>query len=338
MIRSVALHLLLILALFTTTLLHNASAFPGAAGHCQTGDLSGKFSGHGESGGGPISNGSLRVKFGTTTLQTWTTTKLVSDQTYTVTLDFTTSSTNFFFRGFLFRLSGTNGENAEGSFSLSGDSNVQFKSCDAGISGVTHNSRADKRSISFDFEYTQSIDADLLLEVTVVRERAADNWFYSAFNLQIGDGGTTVTPAPVPVVTSTVAPSNAPFVAPTETTPSPVVAPAVAPSCNDPPFRFRVVKPDGSKIWRDCLWVKTKSTQWRCSWEGVSTMCPVACGTCSACVDSTARFKFDKDPDDGTRDLVTRDCSWTANRATAFRCTTIEGMQDACRETCGSCT
>ncbi len=65
-------------------------------------------------------------------------------------------------------------------------------------------------------------------------------------------------------------------------------------------------------------------------------MCPSTCGNCETCVDSTSRFKFDKIPGDESS-RVTRDCSWTANKATTYRCETIDGMEDACRVTCGNC-
>ncbi len=35
-------------------------------------------------------------------------------------------------------------------------------------------------------------------------------------------------------------------------------------SCYDSPFRFRTKKPSGETIWRDCKWVATKSSKWRC--------------------------------------------------------------------------
>jgi len=131
----------------------------------------------------------------------------------------------------------------------------------------------------------------------------------------------------------TISTSASPTVFPSESSPPP----STQSICQDPPFRFRVIKPDGRRIFRDCEWVKAQSTNWRCSWPGVATMCPATCGTCDTCVDSTARFKFDKDPNDGVREFVTRGCTWTANKATLYRCTSIDGMEDACRETCGKC-
>ncbi len=114
------------------------------------------------------------------------------------------------------------------------------------------------------------------------------------------------------------------------------ICPSTTPSsCNDSPFRFKTIKPtDGSKVMRDCGWAATRSTKVRCSWDGVASMCPSTCGTCNTCVDSTSRFKFFKNPTDKKK--IARDCSWTANKSTNFRCA-IEGMEDTCRKTCGTC-
>lgn len=276
-----------------TNQIHVADAFPGAAGHCDTGDLSGKGSGHGESGGGPLSNGQLQIKFDNQILRSWETLTLNANQEYDVTLDFSTSLPSFFFRGFLFRVSGSNGEDTSGTFYVGSDDNAQeLSTCAADVSGMTHTNRDDKTSVSFKFQYTASANADLNLEVTVVRERAADNWFYTPYTIQIGSGGTD--------------------------------------TCTDPMFRFRIVKTDGRKIWRDCLWVANKSES-RCSLEGVSSMCPDACGSCDTCVDSSSRFKFDK----STGETITRNCGWTS--AKPHRCNSVDNMQYACRQTCGEC-
>lgn len=322
-------------------------AFPGAAGHCDSGDLSGKFSGHGEFGGGPLTNGSLRVKIGTSILQTFTAAQLNANQLYTVTLEFTTSSPSFFFRGFLFRLSGQNGENVEGTLSVGSDGNVQLKSgCDDGISAVTHTNRLDKTSMTFEFEYTESLSANLFLEVTVVRERARDNWFYSGFNIQIGDGGSSETDAPTlsPVsdssetnapsvtVTSGPGPTNAPTASPTASlTSSPTASPNAIAGCTDSPLRFRTVnKRTGKFIWRDCKWAGNKSTNYRCTFDSVMSMCPVTCDVCQNyfCWDADGRFKVDIE---GERKA--RDCNWVGTRATAVRCR-LSGVLETCPNTC----
>jgi hypothetical protein len=293
-------------------------AFPGAAGHCETGDLSDKNAyQHGTIGGGAISNGQLQVSFDSTKLQTYTTAQLNANQKYEVKLDFSTMNSNFFFRGLLFRLSGKNGEDLSGTFSVGDDDNVQLKSgCAADVSAMTHNSRIDKTSVTFDFEYTGGTAAEVLLEVTVMREKAANNWFYSPFNIQIGDtvSGTGPTPAPTP------APSAAPIPAPS--------------SCDDASFRFRTFTPENKKIFRDCSWAAKKSTNIRCAYPGVGAMCPSTCGNCDTCVDSEVRFKFYKEPTDAKK--IARDCNWVGKKSTNLRCQ-IEDMEKACRETCGAC-
>lgn len=296
--------------------LHVVKAFPSAAGHCSSGDLSGKSSGHGENGGGSLSNGSLQVKFGSSALQTWTTKALNANQQYTVTIDFTTTNSNFFFRGLLFRLSGKNGEDVTGTLSVGSDNNVQLKTgCATGISAVTHTNNDDKTSVSFNFEYTESANADLLLEVTVVRQRAADNWFYSSYNLQIGNGSENV-------------PTSSPVASGSGPTSSPVASPS---SCNDSLLRFRIIKNNGRRMFRDCLWVASKSTTTRCTWDGVSAICPSTCGTCSTCVDSSSKFKLTLN---GRK--RNKDCSWVAKKNTTKRCSK-SGVTNSCRATCGVC-
>ena len=46
-------------------------------------------------------------------------------QQYTVTLDFSSSDPDLYFRGLLVRLSGNNNENVEGTLSVGSDTNVQ---------------------------------------------------------------------------------------------------------------------------------------------------------------------------------------------------------------------
>jgi hypothetical protein len=127
----------------------------------------------------------------------------------------------------------------------------------------------------------------------------------------------------------------------TMTTPSPIASPITASSspsiyepksdCVDSPFRFKIIKDDGSKISRDCGWVANKSTNFRCGFVGVREQCPSTCNSCTPCVDATARFKF---PWKGNK--ITRDCGWVATRNTANRCS-VEGMEDSCRVTCNNC-
>jgi hypothetical protein len=312
-------HLCTILLLLHSNI-HSVDAFPGAAGHCSTGDLAGKGSPHGEDGGGAISNGSLRVTFDSTSLTSFTTATLNAFQEYTVTLDFNPGSTGFFYRGFLFRLSGKGGQDVEGSFYVDGtDSNVQTKSgCATGISAMTHTNRDDKTSVSFKFQYTESANADLLLEVTTLRQKEGNDWFYTPFNIQIGSDQT----APPATSAPTSSPSEAPSPSSSEVS-----------TCNDTNLKFGTKNYYTKKrIWRNCSWVAAKSTNFRCAnFPGVSTSCPATCGTCDTCVDSDARIKVKRDDNS----VITRDCTWVNNKP--YRCDAFANIKDTCRKTCGVC-
>ena len=126
--------------------------------------------------------------------------------------------------------------------------------------------------------------------------------------------------------------------APTPTAPTPTAPTPTAPtptggvSCEDSPFRFRVTKTDGNTVSRGCDWVANKSTNMRCKLEGVANQCPSTCNTCSTCVDSTLRFRFEF----SDKGKITRDCGWVANRGTNARCR-VDGMEHTCRETCNNC-
>ena len=74
-----------------------------------------------------------------------------------------------------------------------------------------------------------------------------------------------------------------------------------------------------------------RENQMRCKVEGVSAMCSSTCGTCSSCIDATNRMKLT-----WNENLITRDCTWVANKATKQRCN-VDGVANACRSTCGQC-
>jgi hypothetical protein len=104
--------------------------------------------------------------------------------------------------------------------------------------------------------------------------------------------------------------------------------------CEDSPFKFKTIK-NGKTIGRTCTWVATKGTKSRCNLPGVNLTCSSTCGTTcttSTCADSPLRFRFQY-----KGRYITRDCSWTANKKTAERCSTITGMSATCRDTCNVC-
>ena len=301
-------------------LFNGVNAFPSAAGHCESGDLAGKYSPHGELGGGPLSNGQLSVHIGSQKLSSYyfgpgDPNVLKPNTLYTVTL-----SSNFSFRGFLFRLSG--GFDVEGTLSPSDDPNVQFKSsCAPGISAVTHTHNLDKSSVSFNFEYTASTSDSLLLEVTVMKTKAENNWFYSSFDLTIVDDiAGTETPSVTPSEIPSSIPSFFPSSKPSEET---------SVRCEDSKYKFKTMRPsDRKKIWGSCKWVRKKTK--RCAWKNVSGYCSLTCNTCDICQDAKGKFKFKRRPTDTSKTI--RNCRWT-KKEPAGRCA-IEGMKNVCRATC----
>ncbi len=103
-------------------------------------------------------------------------------------------------------------------------------------------------------------------------------------------------------------------------------------SCEDSPFRFKVIKTgETKKLTRDCTWVETRSTNLRCSYDGVAETCPLTCGKCETCADSTSRIRFMYNGR-----FMNRDCTWVKNKNTVGRCK-IAGMKNTCRKTCNQC-
>lgn len=51
-------------------------------------------------------------------------------------------------------------------------------------------------------------------------------------------------------------------------------------TCNDSTLRFKFLK-DGRRMIRDCSWVGNTDTLDRCALNGVSSVCPYTCITCT---------------------------------------------------------
>jgi len=186
-----------------TSLIHSTDAYSNRAGHCEEGDLSDKpYSGHGTSGMGQIGDGdgNYKAMFDSLTLDIATTTEVVRNQEYTVTLmvDTATGSPDDF-RGFLFRLRQANRQPiAADTFFPDGNSNVQSQLfCPPGISAITHTNGSDKTSVDFKFLTDAPVGTDFVLEVTVMYRRATNNWYYSMFDLTVIDSP-PATPMPSP--------------------------------------------------------------------------------------------------------------------------------------------
>ena len=151
--------------------------------------------------------------------------------------------------------------------------------------------------------------------------------------LVISTASPSDTPSIEPSSVPSSLPSQEPSLSPTlavSTAPSPITSPSpsISFNCNDSPLRFKIVKPDGKKITRNCKWIGAKDTQTRCSWEGVSSICPSTCGTCEICVDSISSFRVF-----WNRKWRFKVCKWANNKV---KCET-NGVSDTCRKTCGTC-
>lgn len=129
---------------------------------------------------------------------------------------------------------------------------------------------------------------------------------------------------------SSGSPSQSPSTQPS-TTPN-ISTPTTGAVCVDSSLRFKLDWNGKRRITRDCFWIGNKATVQRCKIEGMSAACPVTCGGCETCLDSTVRFKVFWN---GRQ--VHRDCTWVSNKATIQRCA-IPGVSDLCRLTCGVCS
>jgi hypothetical protein len=107
--------------------------------------------------------------------------------------------------------------------------------------------------------------------------------------------------------------------------------PTIVKSCHDSPLRMKVyIESEGEEKMKSCSWAGrvVEKVAERCNLPGVSTHCPISCGTTCKYVDSEARFKVQKP--DGK--MINRYCSFIAKNSSE-RCT-FEGVTDTCRETC----
>jgi hypothetical protein len=132
------------------------------------------------------------------------------------------------FRGFLYRLSGTD-KDLSGSFSLPtgatdaqlltsdgeggiGDGPGGVATCPATVAGATHTSNNDKTSLNTLLEIPFGISGDVILEVTVMVQ-APQTWYYSSYPLMIVLEAPTASPTTA-TPTASIAPSSAPSASP----------------------------------------------------------------------------------------------------------------------------
>lgn len=102
--------------------------------------------------------------------------------------------------------------------------------------------------------------------------------------------------------------------------------------CMDSPLRFTTFN-DGIRYSKFCSNVKKQNTAVICEFEGVSTHCPVTCGSCStmSCRDSLLLFRHEQN-----NRYIFIGCERIKYGDTENQCSN-SGIFHTCRATCGSC-
>ena len=182
------LYLTVLLSMLTKT-----QSYPAGAGHCSSGDA--VKVGHGASGNNGAVTGKYMVQSNTTgAMDSSLPTELPTGIDHYISLSGVNGQT---FKGFLFRLSETNGKDVSKSMKVT-DASAPFSKkalpdCGRGNVGYTHNDNIKKSSVEVIINHDNPVD--LLLEITVVEETV--NWYYEAFKIKLTGNSATKSSASV---------------------------------------------------------------------------------------------------------------------------------------------
>lgn len=225
---------IVVLLLITPKLV--VQAYPFGAGHCSSGTAIANIS-HGNTGSGSLRNGNYQVRMssnnsgdGSSSSSTFIPgppTFLSTGIDYTLTLtirdDSIIASSNQFFRGFLFRLSGKQGENVRDAMTISPDFRSIGKDhttmCSSIVSGVTHTNAIDKTTVDVLLRFNEPIPR-VQLEVTVVQSNnpsGSNLWHYDSYDLVVLQAPPSTN---VPTSNPSVEPSSVPSIHPSNVNPS----------------------------------------------------------------------------------------------------------------------
>jgi len=224
------------LLLLPILLVTNIVGSPSGASHCSSGTSEMSNNSHGLNGSGSLSDGNYVVHLQTSTQQHThlppdTTTTLATGVAHTISLNAGTA-TNF--RGFLFRLSGKNGEVVKTSMTIADSSAIFGKPlniCADNVAGITHDNNSDKTTIDVIIQYDEPIE--LLLEVTVVKAnnpKGSNLWYHSSYDFNLEEDDTissTMGGVPKSPTAGSMEPSSDPT---NDTTGSPSEVPSSEPS------------------------------------------------------------------------------------------------------------
>jgi len=145
------------------------------------------------------------------------------------TISLKDTSTSGKFKGFLLRLEKKNSDTIGATLDSLSTAAKEKSGCNSNVVAMTHTSSSPKEEISFELEF--ELDAEYILEVTVVRERAI--WYYS--KMEFVQPPPTASPSKPPTTYPTT--SASPTTSPTASI-SPSTSPSTSPSSSTNPTSF----------------------------------------------------------------------------------------------------
>jgi len=187
------------LLLLLNQLLLEISSWPTGAGSCNSGTA--VSSPHIIPGQGDLSLGDFSLKINGEETSTGSTTSLFHGRIYSAEL---VAGTNPF-KGFLFRLSGTDGTDYSDAVTVLNDDTTQTfpnsegAECEANVGAASHTNNTEKTFVCVGLDFRdldlglEAATKDVTLEVTVVEENAVENnsttgsnkWYYSSFDVKV---------------------------------------------------------------------------------------------------------------------------------------------------------
>lgn len=187
------------LLLLLNQLLLEISSWPTGAGSCSSGTA--VSSPHIIPGQGDLSLGDFSLKINGEETSAGSTTGLLTGRMYSAEL---VAGTNPF-KGFLFRLSGTDGTDYSDVVTVLNEDTTQTfpnsegAECEANVGAVSHTNNTEKTFVCVGLDFRdlelglEETTKDVTLEVTVVEENVVENssttgsnkWYYSSFDVRV---------------------------------------------------------------------------------------------------------------------------------------------------------
>lgn len=183
------------LLLLLNQLLMEISSWPTGAGSCSSGTA--VFTPHIIPGQGDLSLGDFSLKINGEDISAGSTTDLRNGRMYSAEL---VAGTNPF-KGFLFRISGTDDTNYSDVVTVLDEDTTQTfpnsegAECEANVGAVSHTNNTEKTFVCVGLDFRdfeglglESTSKDVTLEVTVVEKNdmeGSNKWYYSSFDVKV---------------------------------------------------------------------------------------------------------------------------------------------------------